>query len=291
LHLARQSLTLIKGVQKELMDTRIKTLILLLVAIVLAQRSLGQGMQMGEVIILTTPVLKNDISPEIFKAYIHEDIVPAWNDRNQKVNFYLFQADRGNQNGQFLLVCGLDKKADRKAVLPGGNPFIEEVLSTRTSRRPSDFMNNPEIFTEYHLIGSNKIASLPYIGILGIHYIKVQPGRTRDFEKFVADKMHPAVGNILPDMHLLTYKAVDGRPKGNYITIFAIESVAARDRYWPAGKPETELLKNAFIPHQPLAQELKNYLVPGTFLEASGGAAAIFESKEWTDYVLQPVLK
>jgi hypothetical protein len=43
----------------------------------------------------------------------------------------------------------------------------------------------------------------------------------------------------------------------------AIESIAARDQYWPARKPETELLKIAFLPLQPLALELKNYLVPG----------------------------
>jgi hypothetical protein len=99
--------------------------------------------------------------------------------------------------------------------------------------------------------------------------------------------MHPAVGHLLPDMQLLTYKAVDGVGEGNYITVFAIASVAARDKYWPAGKPETDILKQAFMPHKELARNLSDYLVKGSYLEPPGGAAAIFESHEWTDFIFQ----
>ena len=101
------------------------------------------------------------------------------------------------------------------------------------------------------------------------------------------EKLHPAVGQLLPDMQLLYYKAVAGENAGSYITIFAIESVAARDKYWPSGAPETELLKQAFRPLNGLAAELGSYLVEGSYLEPKGGAAAYFESHEWTDFIHQ----
>jgi len=38
-----------------------------------------------------------------------------------------------------------------------------------------------------------------------------------------------------------------------------------------------------------LGKELGNYLVEGSYLEpSSGGAAAFFESKEWTDFIDMP---
>jgi len=155
-----------------------------------------------------------------------------------------------------------------------------------SSKRTSDFLDNTHVYTEYRLIGANKFTSLPVVDILGIHYIKVKKERSAEFEKFVIEKLHPAVGQVLPDMHLLYYKATAGDHVGTYITIFAITSVAARDKYWPAGAPETKILKDAFGPHQGLAKELGKYLVEGSYLEpSSGGAAAYFESKEWTDFI------
>jgi len=182
-------------------------------------------------------------------------------------------------------VCKLDEKGDRRSSLPAGSPFSDEVLSAGSSKKASDILANQNDFTEYHLLGADKFESLPYVDLLGIHYLKVKPSRANDFEKFVVEKMHPAVTSFLPDMHLLTYKAADGGGKGSYITIFAIESLQARDAYWPAGKPETGKLKDAFRPLKNLAMELKEYLVSGSYLEPTGGAAAIFESKEWTDFI------
>jgi hypothetical protein len=172
--------------------------------------------------------------------------------------------------------------------LPEGSPFDESLNSTTNteSKNLADFLKNPRAYTEYQLIGAENFKSLPVAGILGIHYIKVKPERSADFEKFVVDKLHPAVGKLFPDMQLLYYKAVAGDNKGDYITIFTIESVAARDKYWPAGAPETEVLKKGFLPLKGLAVQLGDYLVEGSYLKPeSGGAAAYFESIKWTDFV------
>jgi hypothetical protein len=246
----------------------------------------AQSLQVGEILIVSNATLKKKVNPETFHSYIKEE-VSAWNKDKLGVTIQLFKADRGKRNGEYLLVCGITSTADRK-MLPEGSPFTEKVLSGVSGKRPSDFLDNPNAYTEYQLLGAEKFESLPSAGILGIHYIQVKEERAREFEKFVVEKLHPAVGRLFPDMQLLYYKAVAGEQAGSYITIFTIKSVQARDKYWPAGAPETEILKKTFQPHKELAKELGTYLVPDSYLgPESGGAAAYFESKVWTDFVHQ----
>ena len=71
---------------------------------------------------------------------------------------------------------------------------------------------------------------------------------------------------------------------GSYIALFALTR-ASRDKYWPGGADSDEL-RAAFAPLKPLAKELRGYLVEGSYLADPKFAAAIFESREWTDFVL-----
>ncbi len=166
---------------------------------------------------------------------------------------HAFQADRGNRKGQYLVV----------------------------SSAPSGAQSS-----EYHLLSAGKAGALPDVDVLGIHYIKVRPDRREAFERFVGEKIHPAVGNLRPDLRLLYYKAVRGPDAGSYITIFALTR-ASRDKYWPGGADSDEL-RAAFKPVQGLTTELITYLVEGSALTDPKFAAAVYESREWSDFVLIP---
>jgi len=159
-------------------------------------------------------------------------------------SIYLFKADRGNRKGESLLVCSLLKAKDRKVL--SKNPFADKLFSSGNNHL-KDFLTKPAAYTEYRLVGAEKLTALPSAGILGIHYIKVKPDRSAEFDRFVAEKLNPTVGKILSDLQLLYYKAVDGDNVGTYITIFALASTEARDSYWPGGTSETKILKDAFI--------------------------------------------
>ncbi len=143
---------------------------------------------------------------------------------------YALQADRGNRKGQYMIVSTAGAKADAQS-------------------------------SEYHLLSPEKVGALPDVDVLGIHYIKVRPDRREAFERFVAEKIHPAVGNLRPDLRLLYYKAVRGPDAGSYITIFALTR-QSRDKYWPGGADSDEL-RAAFKPVQGLTTELSTYLVEG----------------------------
>jgi hypothetical protein len=249
----------------------------------------AQGIPLGEAILVSTSPLKNDADLEAYESFMLDELVSAWNKRSSGVTMHLLKADRGDRKGELLTVCMAAKPEDRKK-LPPGSPFTDKAVVSvagELSRRPSEFLSRPGGYTEYHLIGADQFTSLPAIDLLGIHYIKVKPDQARDFEKLVVQKLHPAVGNLVNDMNLLYYKAVAGDDKGSYITIYAIESVSARERFWPTGGKEQDIVKQLFGPHKELALELSSYLVEDSYLGPETGAgAAYFESKEWTDYVV-----
>jgi hypothetical protein len=167
-----------------------------------------------------------------------------------------FQADRGGRKGQSVIVSAMDA--------------------------PSKSASG----TEYHLLSPQKVGALPDVDVLGVHYLKVRPDRREAFEKFVAETLHPAVGNLRPDLRLLYYKAARGPEADSYITIFALTR-ESRDKYWPGGS-DSEDLRVAFKPVQPLAAELLSYLVEGSALTDEKFAARVYESREWTDFVLMP---
>src|SRR5687767_1747016 len=114
----------------------------------------AQGMKMGEIIIVSNSGSKKEINPELIRQL---------NNNKTGITMELFQADRGERKGEFLLISRVARMGDRSTI-PQGSPFNIKNLS--------GLLNKPGAYTEYHLIGAEKFKSLPSAGIMGIHYIK-----------------------------------------------------------------------------------------------------------------------
>ena len=155
----------------------------------------GQGMKLGEVVVVSTSTLKKNSNAEVFKSFVNTDIAQSIEKSNPAVSMHAFHADRGKRKGELLLVFGADKPSTRESFATG-SPFRNEVIGG-SGKKPSDFLSNTHTYTEYRLIGADKFKTRPDIGILGIHYIKVKKEKAAEFEKFVVEKLHPAVGNVL----------------------------------------------------------------------------------------------
>ena len=175
---------------------------------------------------------------------------------------HVFQSDRGSRKGQYMLAWTGGSKDTRPGAVPGSAAEA----------------------SEYQLLSPGTVGPLPDVDVLGIHYIKVRPDRRDAFEKYVGDTLHPAVGNLRPDLRLLYYKAVKGPDTGNYITIFALTQ-ASRDKYWPGGS-DSDDLRAAFTPVRAHTKELLTYLADNSALTDDKFAAAVYESREWADFVL-----
>jgi len=266
-----------------------KTILALCISMVIVIITNGQGIPLGETILISTSSLKKSVDPEEFKSYMSKEFVPVWDNASPGPLMYLLQADRGDRSGEFLSICIAKTQKDRKK-LPKNSPFTDKAVISVAGdlpERPSLFIEEPDAYTEYQLIGADQFTALPSIDLLGIHYLQVKPEMAKDFEKLVIEKLHPTVGHLVHDMNLYYYKAVAGNDKGSFVTIFAIESIEARERFWPTGGQEQEIVKQLFEPHKELALELSSYFVENSYLgPESGGGAAYFESLEWTDFVV-----
>jgi hypothetical protein len=260
-----------------------KSLAVLLIVIIFTGATAFAQFPLGEVLFLSTSDLKQGSDAHDFAGYVN-DVSASWSKTYPGSTIAVMKSDRGDGKGKSMLVCAVAKTKELNK-LSLGSPFAKSQLSGLT-----DYLASPAAFTEYQLIAPGTIKSLPTLGILGIHYIKVKKDKSADFEKFVNDKLHPAVGQVMPDMQLLYYKAVAGEHKGTYITVFAITSYEARESMWPAGGAEQDIVKTSFSPHKELGKELATtYFVEDSYLgPESGGGAAYWESREWTDYLYVP---
>jgi hypothetical protein len=248
-------------------------------------------MKLGEVLIFNVPTLKPDADTAKFESSVPAEAAPAWKKNAPGMELTLLRADRGNRKGQYLLVWTTDTLARRKgyASASGGSPFTPGLTGKvgEAGNSFAPFVSGDGRYSEYHLLSPEKVGALPVVEILGIHYIKVRPDRREAFERFVAGTLHPAVGNLRPDLRLLYYKSVRGDDAGEYITVMAL-TIESRDKYWPKGS-DSDAVRAAFGPVRPLTTELSSYLVEGTFLTGEKFAAPVFEAKEWTDFVrVQP---
>jgi hypothetical protein len=249
----------------------------------------AQQMRLGEVLVLSAPVLKSGADTAAYEAYLTDEVAPAWRAQAPGPEVHLFRADRGARDGAHLIVWTVDTADRREAYPPGdGSPFPAQVMAAAglSPARHASYVEAPGSYTDYVLVGADQAGALPGVEILGIHAVAVRPGREAAFEAFVRDTLYQAFRDRMPGLHLLYYRGVRGEQAGSYLALFALESVAARELYWPTGAPETEALAAGFRPLRPLGLALSRYLVEGSYLEPSSGAAgAYFESTDWTDFV------
>lgn len=242
-------------------------------------------MKLGQALVFHVPDLKPDADAKAFEARVLNQLAPAWKTNAPGMELHLVRKDRGNHKGRYVLAYTTDTLARHKGYASAtteDDPFNAGLLARAVNAGPglTPFVNSRGNYLEYHLVG--KVAELPEVEVLGIHYLKVRPDRCEAFDRFIVEKLHPTVGKLRPDLKLLYYKPVRGTDAGNYLTIFAL-TIASRDKYWPNGS-DSDDLKAAFKPVQPLTEELKTYLVEGSY--ATGNlAAAVFESREWADWV------
>ena len=144
-------------------------------------------MKLGEVLVLHAPELRPDVDATAFEAHIRNDVV-------------LVRKDRGPHPGRYLLAAAFEKSL--------------RALVVDFSAASGTFVSGRGQSVEYHLVGPETLGALPDADVLGIHYHSVRPDRRDAFDRFVADAIHPAVGNLRPDLRLLYYKAVSG-PDGS----------------------------------------------------------------------------
>ena len=141
----------------------------------------AQTMKLNDVLVFNHLDVKAEADPKAFAASAGWEV-------------HLLRKDRGNRPGRYLVVVSTSRQTSAAPTVTSGVPFTES--------------------REYRLVGADRVAPLPEVDVLGIHYLQVRPERRDAFDRFVIEKLHPAVGNLRPDLRLLYYKAVSGGDAG-----------------------------------------------------------------------------
>lgn len=271
------------------MNKTIPTTVAVLLLFALPAPAHAQNIQVGDVLIVVAPNLTEVVDSNAYRAFVADEVAPAWNDSLPGTELHLVQSDRGRRSGDYLLLWTTSRSV--RASVPAPNdalPFDAELFRA-TGLVPADGSDPADVidgYTEYELVDAEPIGELPVVDVLGFHFLHVRPELEERFESFVRDTLYEALAGRTPGMELLYYRATRGIGAGSYLLLFAIETTGAREHYWPTGAPETEATKKAFEPLRPIARALSTYLVEGSYLEPdSGAAAAYIESLDWTDYV------
>ena len=178
--------------------------------------SMAQKMQLGEVIITSNSNLKKDVNSYAFKSFFIDEVAPEWSKVIPGSGLYLLLADRGAENGEYLLACIVKNQSYRAKALTTGSPFSDKAFSEIKSLtdRPSNYLIDQEKYTEYMLVGADELEKLPFADILGFHYMQVKEDRVEAFDAFVKGKLHPSLSQLLPNMGLFYYKAIAGENTG-----------------------------------------------------------------------------
>jgi hypothetical protein len=280
---------LLSGIKETLMKGMALGTLALSLLLGMAVTAHAQTIKLGQVLVFHIPDLKPEADLKAFESYVTGQ-APTWTKNAPGLTLHLVKKDRGKHPGQYLMVWTADTIAQFKSVAsPSGDfPFGQAVIDKTGDFRKglAPFVNGPGTYVEYHLVAPEKVgAPLPVVDVLGNHYIKVRPDRAAAFDQFVASKLHPAVGNLRPDLRLLYYKPVRGEQPGNYVTVFALTK-SSRDKYWPKGA-DSDDVKAAFSPSvAALTTEFQTYLVPNTW--GTGMAAAVYEAQDWADWTILP---
>jgi hypothetical protein len=254
----------------------------LTLALALTLPPTAHAMTLREVLVFHVPALKSDADMKAFEQYVLQELIPAWKTKAPDMPLHLVRADRGNRKGQYVLVWTLGVPASG-ATSPAASPSAK-VASLMGDFQPGigRFVDGRGAYAEYQLLSPQTAGSLPQVDVLGMHFVKVKPERRDSFEAYVRDTIHPAVANLRPDLRVLYYRSTPG-DASNYVALFAL-TVQSRDKYWPGGS-DSDDLRAAFKPVQPLTKELATYLVEGSYLADPKFAAAVYESREWADFV------
>jgi hypothetical protein len=258
------------------------------ILLALSATATAQSIKLGEAMVFYIPDLKPDADVKAFETLVASQVAPAWAKQAPGMTLTLVKKDRGSRQGKYMLVWITDTLAHHKrfSSSSGDSPFNATVITAAGDLRAelAPFVSGPGKYVEYHLVSPDKVGGpLPEVDVLGNHYIKVRPDRVAAFDTFVGAKLHPAVGNLRPDLRLLYYKPVRGDEPGNYVTVFALTK-ASRDKYWPKGQ-DSDDVKAAFSPQvRTLTTDLQSHLVDGTW--GVGMAAAVYEAKEWADWTI-----
>lgn len=227
--------------------------------------------QLGKVLAINhnTFTLKNVADTKAFEDIVIKEWNPAWVQHIPGYQTLLLKGDRGTKSGAYSTIISFDDLETRNYYYPTQDGSEDNVDSVAfepirlINQKFSQFEYIPSdtvrIYTDYVLVGGDKVDTMPLVGLLGIHELNVKAGMEEAFEAFVTDKYYPAMKGRLPGLWYFVYKGDRGADIGSYIIIAAFDSVERRNAYYPEPDKVSETVSNALDSLEDIGNEFSTY--------------------------------
>ncbi len=239
--------------------------------------------RMGQVLALSNFSLKKDVDRAAFEQFVREEFNPAWDRHVPGASYLVWKGDRGVRVGEYLSIYNFDTLERRNFYFPqeDAGPYPEADKATEPIlpliNQYQDQLGEQRVYTDYVLVGRDRVKDLPALHLIGVHRLTITPGMEGAFEAFVAEKLHPQWAEHVPGMRLFVLKGDRGTNKGGYIALYTFEPASMRDHYFPASGEGSAAWEEAFRPMEDLEQEMISYFKYGE---------AYLDYVAFTDYVL-----
>ncbi len=237
--------------------------------------------------------LKNPADTERYEKAVAQMFNHIWARHVPGLQILVCKGDRGVNTGRYVQLWNFDTQERRDYYAPVADADeapahttaavepLDAELEEKWGFESSDFIFSDSLrnYTDYVLVGSDQVAEMPLVGLLGIHHLKVNAGMEEAFEAFITTKYYPAMKDLLPGLWFFYYKGDRGADIGGYIHVYAFDSPERRDAYVPEPGQASEVVQEAFTAVQDLFDEQDTYFVQAD--TATGEPVA-----EYTDWVI-----
>ncbi len=228
----------------------------------------AQAFPIGEVLAIREVTLADDSSAAELERFFTKELEPKWQKNVPDIQALLMKGDRGARDGKLLSIWNFPTVESRDRYFPSAGedayPVFQKAIEpmSATLDKYNSYLSadssGPD-YTDYVLIGADELKGLPDIQLLGLHTIKVKPGKEKAFESFVKARWNPAWAEHVPGCRTLIFKGDRGANEGGHLLVFTFNPAELRDKYVPDGQPSNEY-SEAAQPLEPLWEEFNGYL-------------------------------
>ncbi|MEL6256087.1 MAG: hypothetical protein AAFR87_29045 [Bacteroidota bacterium] len=198
-------------------------------------------------------------------------------EKSDGMYFGLLMGNRGQRKGQYMHTYAFLSKEKRDHYFPKENAetpqHTQDLFNSITfpeDQTPNSFLTGGEVYTDYVVLGHDKMETPKGGAVVSIHQLEVAEGNQEAFEKLVTESIHPLWQKEVEGMYVYILKGDRGARKGKYIQMLMFDSMERRDAYFPnEGEGFSE----------ELAKQITDELWPAKKFEELGVSSTVY-----TDY-------
>lgn len=195
--------------------------------------------QMPEVISVREVGIKEGVDTEMLEK-LAKMSAKQLAEKSDGMYFGFLKGNRGERSGEYLHSYAFQTQAKRDHYFPEENADppkhthdLFNSIELPEGQNPEDMLTGGEVFTDYVVLGYDKLEAPKGGAVVSIHKMEVAEADQAAFEKLVIESIHPAWQTNMPGLFVYVLKGDRGARKGQYVQMMVFDTMERRDAYFP----------------------------------------------------------